>query len=226
MYLSNKYTKWYNSIITAAKTRITSEYVERHHILPKSLGGSNEKDNIIKLTAREHFICHWLLPKMTEDIDRHKMICALSKMRCINGKQQRYTTKITSRVFEMLRKEHASAISIINSGRKHSDETKEKHRKLSTGRVHSDEAKTKMRKPKTDEAKANMRKPKSAEHVAKVALANKGKQRSDETRSKISARRKGIATSAESNAKRSATLSGRPWSAARRAAYESKLSNP
>ena len=39
-------------------------YYERHHIQPKSLGGNNKKENLVKLTAREHFICHWLLVKM------------------------------------------------------------------------------------------------------------------------------------------------------------------
>ena len=36
-------------------------YYERHHIVPKSHGGSNAKENLILLTAREHFLAHWML---------------------------------------------------------------------------------------------------------------------------------------------------------------------
>lgn len=39
-------------------------YVEKHHIIPKSMGGSNNLSNIVKLTAREHFVAHWLLFKI------------------------------------------------------------------------------------------------------------------------------------------------------------------
>ena len=38
-------------------------YVEKHHIVPKRLGGSNELDNLACLTAREHFVAHKLLFK-------------------------------------------------------------------------------------------------------------------------------------------------------------------
>src|SRR5574344_369886 len=38
-----------------------NEYKERHHIIPKCMGGNNEKDNLIDLYAREHFIAHKLL---------------------------------------------------------------------------------------------------------------------------------------------------------------------
>ena len=38
-------------------------YVEQHHILPKGLGGTNDKDNLVYLTPRAHFLSHWLLYK-------------------------------------------------------------------------------------------------------------------------------------------------------------------
>lgn len=67
MYLQNKYTKIYNSIIDRAKSRTLPQdnYVEEHHVVPKSIGGNDSKDNLVKLTAREHRLCHLLLPKMT-----------------------------------------------------------------------------------------------------------------------------------------------------------------
>lgn len=54
----------YDKLILRAKLRNTiNEYTEKHHILMKSLGGSNKKSNIVELTAREHYICHVLLYK-------------------------------------------------------------------------------------------------------------------------------------------------------------------
>lgn len=52
----------YYQLIQRAKTRTPIEgYVEKHHIVPKSLGGSDFADNLVKLTAREHYIAHLLL---------------------------------------------------------------------------------------------------------------------------------------------------------------------
>ena len=105
--LTNKYSKIYFSITSNAKQRITEGYTELHHIIPQSMGGSNDKDNLVELTAREHFICHWLLVKMTEGDDRSKMLYALKGMKAENKYQQRYQTKITARVYETYRIEHS-----------------------------------------------------------------------------------------------------------------------
>jgi hypothetical protein len=58
MYLQNKYTRWYYQIISQAQLRKVSNsiYYEYHHIIPKSLNGSNSVENLVHLTAREHFI--------------------------------------------------------------------------------------------------------------------------------------------------------------------------
>ena len=57
---NNKYQKWYDQLIGRARNRTIEGYVERHHIVPKSLGGTNEKGNLVALTAREHWIAHML----------------------------------------------------------------------------------------------------------------------------------------------------------------------
>ena len=119
MYLQNKYTRWYYSIIDRAQSRTLSGYKERHHIIPRSLGGSNQKNNIVNLTGREHFICHWLLTKMTIDQHRQKMIYALRRMEHISPDHQngRYSTKLTSRVFEKNREEWAKIHSDYMKGK-------------------------------------------------------------------------------------------------------------
>lgn len=127
MYLANKYTNWYYSIIQSAKNRELSNeiYFEKHHIIPRSLGGNNKKENIVALTAKEHFICHLLLPKMTENLFRRKMIYALW---CIinaeNGNQNRY--KITSRQYDLIKNKQSIA-------RKLYKHTSESRRKISEG---------------------------------------------------------------------------------------------
>ena len=91
LFLQNKYTSWYFSIINKAKERATEGYAEKHHIVPKTLGGKNNKSNIVILTAREHFICHLLLTKMLIDDDRHKMVYALHMLSNASNKSHRRT---------------------------------------------------------------------------------------------------------------------------------------
>jgi hypothetical protein len=117
MMLTNKYSKTYFAITTNAAQRAIKGYTEVHHILPQSLGGSNSKENLVRLTAREHFICHWLLIKMTEGEDRSKMLYALNGMKAENKYQERYHTKITARVYEKYRTEHSEIHSKRMKGR-------------------------------------------------------------------------------------------------------------
>ena len=55
------YRRIYDQIIDRARQRELGSYTEKHHIVPRCMGGSNEKDNLVRLTAREHFILHWIL---------------------------------------------------------------------------------------------------------------------------------------------------------------------
>ena len=41
-----------------------AKYTEIHHIIPKCMGGTDDKSNLVKLTAREHYIAHKLLTKI------------------------------------------------------------------------------------------------------------------------------------------------------------------
>jgi hypothetical protein len=57
------YQLHYDNLISTRKQRIPLDgvYYEKHHIIMKSMGGTNDSENIVKLTAREHFLAHWLL---------------------------------------------------------------------------------------------------------------------------------------------------------------------
>ena len=58
------YQKHYDALISRAQTRTLSEYSERHHIVPKCMGGSNKKENLVRLTPEEHYVAHQLLVKI------------------------------------------------------------------------------------------------------------------------------------------------------------------
>jgi hypothetical protein len=57
------YRRHYNLLIEKAQRRTVGKevYIERHHIIPRSEGGSDDASNIVKLYPREHFVAHWLL---------------------------------------------------------------------------------------------------------------------------------------------------------------------
>lgn len=59
-----------NILDTRGRFGITEGYKERHHILPRCMGGTNDEENLIDLYAREHFIAHKLLAKENPDNDK------------------------------------------------------------------------------------------------------------------------------------------------------------
>lgn len=83
--------------------RKNGKYFEGHHILPKCKGGEGNSSkglnnkNIVLLTAREHFLAHWLLWRIYKD---RQMALAFHKMTSSNKKQNRI---ISSRAYEECR---------------------------------------------------------------------------------------------------------------------------
>lgn len=155
-------------------------YGEKHHIRPKSLGGCNSKSNIVRLTAREHFIAHLLLVKMFAigTPERRKMLYAVYRFQKGNSEQQ----KITSRLYDCLRSEYSSVLSeqmkITMTGRKQTDEHRKNNAAARLGSTHSTETKEKMSiKQKNRE--------RSVESGEKIAASKRGKPRSPETVEKM-----------------------------------------
>ena len=78
MFLQNRYRRIYDAICARAQARtVPACYVEKHHILPKCLGGSNAKSNIVTLTAKEHYVANLCLVKYTEGHIQFKMLYAV-----------------------------------------------------------------------------------------------------------------------------------------------------
>lgn len=71
-------------------------YYERHHILPKSLGGSDAPSNLVYVSGRVHFIAHWLLYKWHKNT---AMATAFYGMCDLNRRPERF--KPSSRKYEL-----------------------------------------------------------------------------------------------------------------------------
>lgn len=166
MFINNEYTKKYYKIIENSIKRTPSTmsrrtakkilgYVERHHIIPKSLGGSDNKDNLVWLTAEEHLNAHLLLPYMVKDeSNKRKMFSAAVRMCNPQSRTQQRIFKGKSDI-DVIREECA---------RLHSEFMKEKHKGPGNpfyGKRHSEESKLKISEggkglKRTEETRRNL----------------------------------------------------------------------
>jgi hypothetical protein len=103
MYLNNKYKRIYDRLIKRGLKRDFIEIFESHHILPRSCGGSDDSNNLVKLTPREHLIAHMLLPKFTIGEAKNKMICAYAIM---SGRKD-YGVSFNSRSYQRFKEEYS-----------------------------------------------------------------------------------------------------------------------
>ena len=193
MFKNNKYTKHYWFLIENARNRKLSkdQYKERHHIIPQSLGGTNNKDNLVWLTGREHALCHWALLKMTEGEDRAKMSYAFNGMNAENEFQQRYRSRIITRAYERNRIEHAK----IHSERMKGKPAWNKGRKLEGDEFEQQRERTRNRVIDPVKQAEGQQK-----RIAKVI----GQKRTEETRKKMSMAHTGIVKGPQSEEHRKA----------------------
>lgn len=151
------YKRLYFNIIDRSKSehenrkqnKATGFYYEKHHIIPKCLGGNNSKDNIALLTAKEHFLCHILLTK----IDPKNPSLWYSLWAMCNKSNKYRNLNVSSRIYEECRLKYSELQTGRSSpmkGKTHSEKTKEKISKNRKGikswdgLKHSDESKKKM----------------------------------------------------------------------------------
>lgn len=153
------YQRIYNQIVERARNRALNCYSEKHHIIPKCIGGTDENTNLVKLTAREHFLCHWLLVRIYPE--NRKLIGAFWLM-CNkrNGNQQRIIP--SSRAYEEA-KLLISNIGVLQSVR-------EKISATTKGRVKSE-----ITKQRISQAKKGVRL--SKEHIEAVRISKLGTKR-------------------------------------------------
>ncbi len=167
------YKKHYELLIYRAKNRLLEGYSENHHIIPKCIGGTNKKENLVKLTPEEHYVAHQLLIKIYPN--ESKLIYA-AKMMTVgnmrNNKLYGWLRKKFSIVHSYGQTERYLNMPSPRKGKKWSQEQKDKIKGRTSprkGAVTSQETKDKI-------SKANK---------GKLSW-NEGKTYSKETRQKIS----------------------------------------
>lgn len=110
------YQRIHDEIVEAARKRgwtkkTAPDYVEKHHIILKSLGGSDDADNLIYVTAREHFILHKLLYLINPCVEHAYSYVSFARMRSPHH-TARACLHISSREIETARKISAELSSI------------------------------------------------------------------------------------------------------------------
>jgi hypothetical protein len=187
MFEENKYSRLYAAIIHNANTSVRSKgfdiYYEKHHIIPRSLGGTDHGDNLVLLTAKEHYLCHRLLVKMVRGRNRYLMLSALNFLQSKHNNMGLYNSRKFARDREAAWKRsefhplkgrprsdaEAHAKRMVEVGKRkrgHFKHTSEARAKMSTSQKRRDirgEKNPMFGKPLSDEAKANLSKKNSGE---------------------------------------------------------------
>ena len=172
MFINNKYNKLYYFIIeNAANVRIKFK-TQNHHIIPESIGGSNDPDNRVHLTHKEHFVCHHLLTKMTTGEEWKSMVYAMHCMQADGRHQTRYSEG-TVRAFAENKKNYSKIASERMTGENNpqfgrvwTDEEREEQSNKIKGRIQPQHEKEKQiaaitgrtRDPFSNKHKANLSK--------------------------------------------------------------------
>lgn len=81
-----------------------SQYSENHHIIPTALGGSEDKENKVRLTGREHYLAHLLLARFWRCSENAN---ALWMMQMKNTEESDRPCIKSGRMYEWSRKEFA-----------------------------------------------------------------------------------------------------------------------
>lgn len=185
--IKNKYYVWYYKLIEKAKLRTTIDgYFEKHHIVPRCLGGVDTSDNLVKLTLREHYVAHLLLTKFHEGEAKRKLYYGLWRL-LLDAKNK------NSRIFEIYRSKY------IETSLKTYVATKETCDKISKSNIGVKKTRTEKLLKDWERRKivySGSGNPRygvclSEETKKKIGDANRGKIRTEEHKKKISESGKG-----------------------------------
>ena len=103
------YEKIYNKLINRGKNRLLDDYTEIHHIIPKCMGGSDESNNLVKLTPEEHYIAHQLLAKIHP---KNNALAMAVLMMTVN--------RSSNKLYGWVRRRHSEAMKVIQAGKNNS----------------------------------------------------------------------------------------------------------
>jgi hypothetical protein len=202
------YQTHYDRLIARACGRTIEGYKERHHIVPRCMGGDDELENIVELTAEEHYVAHQLLVKMHPDNFGLALAATRMAKQCTGNK-----------AFGWLRRRASEAISAIHTGKKHRKEWTDKIAAALRGKPLSPESIAKR-----TAARCGFKfSPESRAKLSAARIGNKnsvGRVHSPETRAKISVANRGRTKPpciAETRLKLAAALRGKTLSPEHRA---------
>ncbi len=158
----------YDRLVERARHRKLSGYSERHHVVPKCLGGSDDKENLVRLTAEEHYVAHQLLVKIFPW--HHGLLWAAVSM--TNGTRLQ-AARASNKLYGWLRRKFACENGDRSRGRKASIQARAR---MSAARVgvkrgpHASETKMKM-------SAASKGRAKSLKHREALAASKLGRKR-------------------------------------------------
>ena len=170
------YERIYTQLINRARTRTLVGYKEKHHIIPRCIGGNNDASNLVDLTAREHFIAHKLLCEIYPNTD--KLQYALWRMMNPQSKNHIRKYSISSHEYEIMRKIISEKMHFKMKGIPKTKEHRVKNSQSKIGKLKSAETKRKM-------SEAKKGKIFSTEHKNNLSIANTGNNHNDQTKRKI-----------------------------------------
>lgn len=208
------YQKIYNNIVQKAsfENRVRRDYsdvkyiyYEQHHIIPRCLKGDDSKENLVLLTAKEHFIVHKLLVEIHPN--NHKLINAFWMMSNKVSSNGNRVYRVGVREYSRLKSLFCRRISGKNSpmygkapwnkDRVVPEEEKQHLRELNIGKKRSRESvlkqmeTNKVKYPDKENFKSNLGKKQSRETVEKRIKSNTGKKRTKDFCSNLSNSRVG-----------------------------------
>lgn len=135
-----------------------ADYTEKHHIIPRCMGGTNDLSNLVRLTPEAHYVAHQLLVKIYPD--NHKLVYAVVLMTVGNTRN--------NKMYGWLKRKNSIAVRNSKLGKPRSPETKAKLSAINKGKIFSVETRAKMSAAK----RGTVRSP---ETVAKMSASIKGK---------------------------------------------------
>ena len=205
------YERVYRQFIADRLTRqpVKPAYFEKHHIKPRSLGGGDEKSNIIRLSAEDHIFAHLLLARW---LGTKQMWAAIKFIFGQSAKSRRTPTRREIRIAADARMQFAlrnGGANNPNYGVAMAQEQKDKLRAANLGKRLSDQHKLAISAAHIGNSYARGVKH-SDETRRKVALANTGRKHTAETKAKIAAAHAGRAFSESHRDALSAAKVGRP----------------